>query len=286
MPTVSKLLNCRAPLRPRLRRLPTPGRFMGGGGPPLGAERRPLPRHRCRGISGSLAVGALPGVSAPGARCSAPACGGWLRLGRPALFRPPRCGAVPCRRAALGPQSGGPPRGGRPSFAAWRSPLAAGLRLAPPLPVSARLAWRLVLPGGGSWVAAWRLRLQGGSARLRRSPAPPAAIPAPAPRGRPLGCALRACRFGAPPPGARWRPLRRPPVFRARAPRRGFARLRRAGAQGPMLGLSPCGDYEIKGENLCTPETRRTEPAPSPSGPCSEHSSGPGSTTRKHHKKF
>lgn len=197
LPTVSKLLNCRAPLRPRLRRLPTPGRFMGGGGPPLGAERRPLPRHRCRGISGSLAVGALPGVSAPGARCSAPACGGWLRLGRPAPFRPPRCGAVPCRRAALGPQSGGPPRGGRPSFAAWRSPLAAGLRLAPPLPASARLAWRLVLPGVGSWVAAWRLRLPGGSARLRRSPAPPAAIPAPAPRGRPLGCALRACRFGA-----------------------------------------------------------------------------------------
>ena len=189
LPTVSKLLNCRAPLRPRLRRLPTPGRFMGGGGPPLGAERRPSPRHRGRGIGGSLAVGALPGGFAPGARCSAPAFGGWLRLGRPAPFRPPRCGAVPCRRAALGPQSGGPPRGGRPSFAAWRSPLAAGLRLAPPLPVSARLVWRLVLPGGGSWVAAWRLRLQGGSARLRRSPAPPPPTRPPLP-----GAALWAAR--------------------------------------------------------------------------------------------
>ena len=286
MPTVSKLLNCRAPLRPRLRRLPTPGRFMGGGGPPLGAERRPSPRHRGRGIARKPRGRGFAGGFRPRRPLLRP------RLRRLAPPGPPRpFPPAALRRGSLSAGGARPPKrrpSPRGSPVLRRLAVSAGCGLAPcaalaclrPPCLAARPARRRVL---GRRLAASPAR------RLRPAPPvarPAAANPAPAPRGRPLGCALRACRFGAPPPGARGRAVRGPPVYRARASRRGFARLRRAGAQGPMLGLSPCGDYVVKGENLCTPETRRTEPALSPSGPCSEHSSGPGSTNRKHHKKF
>lgn len=173
---------------------------------------------------------------------------------RPVPFRPPRCGGVPCRRAALRPRRGARPRRGRPSCAACRSARAAGCALrCSPLPVSARPAWRPVLPGPPSWVAC-------GSARYavaRRRPA----LPAPAPRARPLGCGrlCRPCRAGAPPPGARRaRPAGRALFILGGLPCGGG--LRATGARGYARpargGTRPHPQDVIKGENLCKPGTR------------------------------
>lgn len=316
LPTVSKLFDC--PLRAQPSAPPSAaalGPALRSAAPCYGPRLRraayawALPGRRRPpywGRSPARAPAQRPGLKIVRSRSglcrgfpppAGPALGPRLRraaLGRPrpAPFRPPRCGAVPCRRAALAPQSGGPPRGGRPACAACRAPLPAGLRFAPPLAASALLAWRLGLPGGRSWVAFWRLcRLSAPPGSAGRPPC--RRQPGPRPPGPPMGCALRACRFGARRRGRAGGPCAAR-LFIARAPPGGtlratgalsFARPARGGTR-PHGALSPCGDYVVKGGSLCTPETSSTEREPSPSGPCSEHSSGPGSTTRKHRKKF